>query len=275
METLALIAIFASAVLHAAWNAILKGAKDPQAGSLVVVLGACSFTTLLALVVGPARVPAEGVPWVLATGLIEGVYFVSLARALELLPLGTAYGLSRGVGLLLVWPLSVLLQAEVIDAWAVLGGALLSGGLFVLVTGARSRLGLGMAGVCALTIAAYPLTYKQALRVGVDPYPLFALSLALALPIQLLWLSGKRGPRLRAALFDRPLLLVLGAAACAASFLLFLVALRDGGAGRITALRNSSIVFAALFARLGGEPLTPRSLWSAAAVSAGAVLLSW
>jgi len=185
------------------------------------------------------------------------------------------YGLSRGAGLLLVWPLSLLFFGEQLDLRAVAGALLLSLGLFALVTRAQSRAGLWMAAACAVTIAFYPVTYKQALLRGVAPFPLFATSLAIAFPIQLALLGERRVERLRSAWRARPLRLLLGAALCAASFLLFLVALQSSGAGRMTGLRNTSVLFAAVFGWLAGEPLTRRSLASALAITMGAVVLSW
>jgi drug/metabolite transporter (DMT)-like permease len=65
-----------------------------------------------------------------------------------------------------------------------------------------------------------------------------------------------------------------GAALCAASFLLFLFALRATGAGRITGLRNLSVLFAALWAWRTGEPMSRRGWASALALAIGAVLLA-
>jgi drug/metabolite transporter (DMT)-like permease len=206
VTTLALIAIFSSAVFHAAWNALLKKMHDPAAASIVIVIA---------------------------------------------------------------------LFHEVVDMRSGAGALLLGAGLLALVQGASSFRGLAAAAGCALAIALYPLGYKRALQAGVDPYPLFAMSLGLALPVQLALLRTDRVARLGAAWQRAPWRLSLAAALCAASFLLFLVALQENGPGRVTALRNSSVLFATLFGWWGGDRMTARAASSAVLVAAGAVLLSW
>ena len=275
MNVTALAAIFGSAVLHAAWNALLKNTRDAAAASIVMVAGAASLTVLLALFVGPAHVTMAGWPWLTATGLVEGFYFVMLSLALSNLPLGTAYGVSRGGGLLLLWPLSIAFFQERVDMPSVAGGALLVAGLLVQIQGAASFRGVAAAVACAVAVAFYPLGYKRALHEGIDPYPLFAMSLGLALPVQLALLRKGRLARVGSVWREQPRRLVLGAALCAGSFILFLVALQKNGPGRVTALRNSSILFATLFGWWSGEPRTVRSISSAALIAAGAVLLSW
>jgi drug/metabolite transporter (DMT)-like permease len=275
LSSLALAAILASAVIHAGWNALLKQARDSAAASLVITALAAALTALYGLAGGPLEVPAAGWPWIIAAGLVEGAYFVTLGRALAHLPLGTAYGISRGAGLLLVWPLSVALLGEALAPPELAGAALVALGLLVLAERAGSRAGLLAAWGCAVTIGLYPVTYKGALERGVSPAPLFALALALSLPIQLALLGRGRGARLAAALRDTPVRTVAAAALCAGSFMLFLVALKTGGATRITGLRNTSVVFAALFGWALGEPRAPRTLGSALAIAVGAVLLGW
>ena len=63
-------------------------------------------------------------------------------------------------------------------------------------------------------------------------------------------------------------------AVCAASFLIFLVALREAGAGLVLTLRNTSILFAVLFGWLLGEPPHRRTAVGALLVAFGAALLS-
>lgn len=273
MTTAALLAILLSAALHAAWNGLLKSCRDPEAAGGLLVLGAAAASLLVGLAVGELTVPTAAWPLVATTGIIEGIYFVTLGRALQWLPLGSAYGISRGVGLLVLWPASVLWFGEAVDLASASGAVLLSLGLLVLIAGVPSRLGLLYALGCALSISAYPLAYKRALLAGVAPFALFGLSLTLALPLQVAGLGSLRRQRLQHAWRDHRATILGGAVLCAASFLLFLYALRLTGAGRITALRNLSVLFAALWAWRAGEPLTLRSGLSALAIAAGAALL--
>lgn len=274
MSALALAAILGSAAIHAAWNALLKGAPDVGASSVAVSAGAAALTAVLGLAVGPWAVPDAAWPMVAAAGLVEGAYFVTLSRALTRLPLGTAYGVSRGAGLLFVWPLSVAVLGETATALEMFGAVLVSLGLFTLVRRGGSRAGLASAAACAASVGLYPVAYKAALERGASPYPLFALALAIALPVQVALLGDGRRQRLASALRGAPWRLGLASLLCAASFLLFLAALQACGAARLTGLRNTSVVFAAAFGWAQGEPSGARNVASALAIAAGALLLS-
>ena len=68
--------------------------------------------------------------------------------------------------------------------------------------------------------------------------------------------------------------MLLSAAACAASFLLFLHALDLDHAGRVSALRNTSIAFATVFGALAGERVDRRAWAAAIAITVGAIAIS-
>lgn len=275
MSGLAIGLVALSAVVHAAWNAAVKRHPDPAGAAVVVVVGACAGAAILAAVGGEGVPPRASWAWVLASGVVEGAYFVTLARALARLPLGTAYGLSRGGGQLVTWPVSVLALGEPATATALAGAAVLVGGLAARVRPPFDRGGLLWAGLCAITIGAYPLTYQAALRTGAAPFGLFAASLLLSLPVQLVALGPTAPDRLRAAARGRLPGLFLAAIACAASFLLFLAALRTDGAGRASAVRNLSIAVAVALGIAQGEQADRRALLGAAAITLGAALVSF
>ncbi len=273
MPGVAILLVVVSAIVHAGWNAIVKRQADPEAAAALVVVGAAACSAALGALAGEG-IPGSAWPWVLASGVVEGVYFVTLGRALARLPLGTAYGVSRGGGQLVTWPVSVGWLGEPVSAVAVAGAGILVAGLAARVRRPWHGDGLAWAAGCALAIGAYPLTYQQALRAGAPPYLLFTLSLLLALPVQLLGLGPSAASRLRAAAAGRGGALAVAAVACAASFLLFLAALSLGGAGRASAVRNTSIAFATVFGAWSGEALDRRAWLAAGAITAGAVLVS-
>ncbi len=261
-----------SAITHAGWNALLKREQDTRAAAVVIIAGAALVSAALAVTIGPAQVPRPAWPAVAGAAVIEGVYFVALSSAMQKLSLQTAYGLSRGLGLLLVWPASVWLQGEAASPLHLGGAAVLSAGLFMLVERGGSRGGLAFAVLTAVTIAVYPLTYKAALAAGVAPFSLFALSLAGGLPAAFLALGREALPRVRAAMRWR---LLFAALTCATSFLLFLRALESMGAAQLTAVRNTSVLFAFLMAWAMGEPRTPRTVLAAVMMTLGAIMVSF
>jgi drug/metabolite transporter (DMT)-like permease len=270
----ALALILLSAVLHASWNAVLKSTEDKAAAS--ALLGAVSVVAaglVGGLIVG-FHAPRTALPWVVACAAVEVFYFVTLAAALQRLPLGTGYGLSRGLGLLLVVPGALLLFGERLQPSELLGVGLLSAGLFALVQGASSRSGVVLAAVCGVTIAVYPLLYKRALAEGIDAFTLFTGSVGLSVPGQVAMLGAERRERLATSMRRHGRRIVLAGLLCCASFVLFLVVLREHGPGRLTALRNSSVLFASLISMLRGEERTLRDGLSALAVGAGCVLVA-
>ncbi len=269
-----------SAVLHALWNAAVKSRPDAGAAGFWLVLGAAIISAVLAIASSQAYIPPMAWPWVATAGLVEGLYFSSLLVALAHLPLQQAYGVSRGLGVLLAWPLAMVWQLEQASPLALVGAGLLSLGLLSTAwqqvgapQGHLSGRGWAATLVCALSIALYPLVYKQALSVGAPPYALFATSLALSLPIQAAWLGRTRWRRLQSEIAIRPMVLLACAGLCAASFLALLGALQTGGAAHLSALRNTSVILAAALASRQHR-LPPAEWWRAAAVTVGAVLVA-
>lgn len=261
---------------------MLKGRKDPGAAGLWVVIGAALMSALMAGLTGDFRIPRAAVAWTVAAGAVEGIYFASLLTALAHLPLPLAYGVSRGAGVLLAWPIAMLWAAESASPAALLGAVLLSLGLASVALDpapsgphwADRRRGWLATWFCACSIAAYPLVYKQALSHGAAPFALFSVSLALSLPIQLAWLGRSARARLAAERQQSPAALLAAAGLCAASFLMLLTALNQGGAAHLSALRNTSVILAtALAARQ--QPLSCRDWVRAGLVTLGALLVAW
>ncbi len=272
MTPLAVAAVLTSAALHATWNGLLKGSRDPAATAVLIGLGAALFSTALALLQGVA-IPASATVPTLLSGAIEAVYFVTLAGALARLPLGTTYGLARGGGQLVTWPLSVLTMHERLTPRAAVGAVLVTAGLASTASGGGSPVGLAYAAGCAVAIGFYPITYKAALGAGAGEAALFAASIAISLPLQALMLGATAKERLRAAALETPHRTAVAAALCAASFLTFLVGLAHGDAGRASALRNTSVLFATAVAWRRGEPVGARTIVAMAAIVLGAALV--
>jgi uncharacterized membrane protein len=274
-----LLLVLLSALLHALWNALIKRERDTEAATVGVLISAAVTATIVAAIsaVGGGAFPgARAFAWALAAGLGEGFYFLTLGRALARAPLGLAYTVARGGAIVAVWPLSVWLLGEPLTS-AAAGGALLV--LMGLVTTggaerARFAAGLGWSAACALSITGYHLAYKQALGAGARPSALFAVSLVLALALNL-WRLPDARQRLAQLARTRLPPLLLGGLLCTAAFLILLHALAGAGAGAVLTLRNTSVVFAQLLGALLGESLRPRQVLGGLLVVAGAILIGW
>jgi uncharacterized membrane protein len=271
-------AVLGSALLHAAWNALLRGHPDKRAGSVAVTaIGAviAAVAATVAVVV-TARAPFPGGAGLVATliaGLFEAGYFVSLSRGLAIGALGPVYTVSRGGSLLLVWPLSVALFAEQVGALSIAGTAVLLAGLVVAgMDGGVPRRAIAWAISTAACIAGYHLVYKVALDAGAMPAAVFAVAIGLAAPVQAA--VQRIGPRSAlAAVRVRPLATIAAGLLCTASFVVFLIALREAGAGAVLTLRNTSVVFAIGFGAMIGDRPTRRQIIGALLVGAGAILV--
>jgi uncharacterized membrane protein len=276
--------VLVSAFLHALWNALLR--LEPEKDRALAV--AVTVATLFAAVVAGVRWALGSVPFASLTGLgftllagvMEAIYFVTLARAMELGKLGVVYTVSRGGAVLVVWPVSIALFAEAATLPAMVGSAVVLVGLALSGLGAR-RDGRGngagavtWAVACAASIAGYHLAYKAALREAVNPSACFALSLGISAALNLTRLGSGGRQGLRALIRRRwPRLLVIGLG-CGGSFLILMEALAIGGSGYVLTLRNTSVLFAAAMASVIGERPGRTEVAGAALVAAGAALMA-
>lgn len=277
--------VLLSAVLHATWNALLRLEKDKDRS----LIAAIAVATLFAAAVAGVRWSLGAVPFsslagfgfTLLAGVSEAVYFATLARAMERGKLGVVYTISRGGAVLAVWPLSIVLFAELATLPSVAGSLLVLAGLALSGLGAgRSGQGnrrgaVGWSIACAASIAAYHLAYKAALQNGVNPSACFALSLAVSAAINITRLGGVGRGELGVLVRGRWPRLVLMGLVCGGSFLILMEALAIGGSGYVLTLRNTSVLFAAGMAWLIGERPGRVELAGAALVAAGAALMAW
>jgi drug/metabolite transporter (DMT)-like permease len=277
--------VLVSAFLHATWNALLRLEQNKD----VTLVAAIVVATLFAAVIAGVRWVAGEAPFTslagvgatIAAGVFEAMYFATLAHAMERGRLGVVYTVSRGGAVLVVWPLSIALYAEIATVSSTAGSLLVLAGIALSGLGAGGsaqpgrREAIGWAAACAMSIAGYHLAYKAALREAVNPSACFALSLGLSAAINVARL-GAAGRREVAALARArwPRLVVMGLV-CGGSFLILMEALVLGGSGYVLTLRNTSVLFAAGLSWLIGERPTQSEVTGAALVVAGAALMAW
>jgi uncharacterized membrane protein len=280
--------VLLSALLHATWNALLRVEADKDR---MLVAAVCA-ATILAAIVGGTRWALGELPfataasfgWTLAAGVLEWLYFASLAKALDKGSLGPVYTISRGGAILLVWPISIGFFTEPLTLPSATGSVVVFGGLAL----ASSRTGdtrtisrpgdhsaLAWAIACAVSIAGYHLAYKAALQTGGSASAVFAVALAVASLINLVRL-GSAGRSVVASLVRTrlPRIALMGLI-CGGSFLILMEALAAGGAGYVLTLRNTSVLFATGLAFAIGERPRRVEVAGSAFVAAGAVLMAW
>jgi drug/metabolite transporter (DMT)-like permease len=276
--------VLVSAFLHASWNALLRLEVDKDR-SLVLAI---SFAALLACIVAAIRwqLGQEPFPttaslvWTVLAGVLEWIYFWSLAKALERGRLGVVYTISRGGAILVVYPVSIALFSEQLTLVSGIGSAVVLGGLTLASTGtgdnrASHRNAVAWAVACAVAIAAYHLAYKAALREHGGPSAVFGVSLAAASLINVIRVGGAGREVIAQLARTRLARIVLMGALCGGSFLILMEGLVRGGAGFVLTLRNTSVLFAVGLAFLIGERPRRPEIIGAAFVAIGAILMAW
>jgi drug/metabolite transporter (DMT)-like permease len=247
MDGVLVAAALLSAALHAAWNAGVKASPQPTvAMTAQMLLSALLVLPVLAFTGAPA--PASW-PWMaLSTSLSMGAV-ATLLRAYRHAAFGVAYPMVRASSVLLVLPLAGWLAAEWPRPLGLLGVALVSLAVLLLVRGperALSRPALGWMAAAAAFTAGYVVCDAQGVRRSGSP---LAYGCVLAMLNALLWSSWqyRNGLRLRSLLPGWPRALGMALAATLSYWLILWVWTRAPIAPA-SALRDTSAIFATLIA---------------------------
>ena len=273
---LPLILVLCSAGLHASWNLIVKGEDDKLFSGWLTVLTPSLLLSPVLLATGFPS--AESWPFLLGSAFIQAGYMITLTRAYIHGDLSVVYPVARGLAPILVAVGAPLLLGERLSSTAILGIVLVGGGVAWLGVSARqsstSHAGLAWAVATAVFIASYSIVDKVGVsRTNPVSYiiVLMGATAAFMAPV-LLW---HRDPhRLVAVWRRRWKSAILGGLFSITAYLLVLIAMRMTQVSYIAALRESSVVLAALLGwRVLREPYGGRRILASAIVALGLVLL--
>lgn len=248
---LATVYALTAAVLHAGWNLIAKRAIDPFLAlwGQFLVAGVVSLPVLVAL----GGLPASGWVWAASTGMIHLPYVLGLAWAYRHGDFSLAYPVARGGGALLAAVGGVVLLDDRLGGWSMVAIGLVVAGLFVLSAGAPRRQ-VGAALVVALAIGAYTTIDSHASRELDGTAYVFAVFVTTASVITVWGLATGRGPelaRVGACVWRRT---AVAGVMSLVTYGLVLLAVRRAPVGYVAALRESSVLLAALIGwRVLGE----------------------
>lgn len=276
MPPLAIAAALTSALIHASWNAALKGGRDRIADAFLIAVGGI-LTWLVVVVFFGAPAP-QAWPYLGLSVAIHLVYWFALFTGYDAGDLSHIYTLSRGSAPMLVAVGAALAASEIPPPIKILGVVCVSSG--VLLVGAsphaplKATLWALFIGVC---IASYSLVDALGARAGGDAL------------VYVAWTSGIMGvPMIAFAVWrrggsqllrDASVAPIRGLAIGVISFLgygLVLWAQTIAPIAQVTALRETSVVFGALIAFLFlGEQLGLRRWLGASVVALGAGLIAF
>jgi drug/metabolite transporter (DMT)-like permease len=269
--------VLAAAVLHAGWNALLKGTGDRLATVVLLDLTGVALA-ILALPLVPAPAPASRGLLALSVALHLG-YELLLLLAYRAGDLSQVYPLARGTAPLLVAGYAGLVLGERLAPVQLLGLAGVCAGLLALVEvgrgPARPGAAVGPALATGVLIAAYTVADGLGVRrSGTVAGYVAWLFLLHGLPIPLVALAV-RGRALTARLRGHLGVGVAAGALSVAAYGLVLWAQRRGSLAVVAALRETSVLVAALIGSLVfGERFGRRRVLAAALLAAGIVALN-
>jgi len=267
--------VLGAALLHAAWNAILRSGAD-RLWSIVVVTMTSASVALPFVFILPLPAQASW-PYVGVSAVLEIVYCLLLARAYRDGDLAQVYPMARGTAPALVTLGAAAVAGEQLSAAALLGVALVSLGIMALALGGARPSGKSTAAAIAtgVFIAAYTVTDGLGARLSGHAMSYAAWLFVLqGAPMPLIYLM-LRGPLAISVRDPETRKAVLGGVLSMLAYGVVLWALTLSPMGQVSALRETSILFAAVIGVVFlGERASLKRLAAAAMIAAGAFLLS-
>jgi drug/metabolite transporter (DMT)-like permease len=270
--------VLLAAILHASWNAMLHGNRDRYLSMTWMSIVIAIVSTL---VVAVLPFPAAGAwPFIIASGLVHIVYNMSLIRSYRRSDLSVAYAIARGSSPLLVTLGAALFAREAISPVHALGIALISGGILTLalldkhVSRADMLAALSTGAIIALYTVIDGLGVRQSGGQAVA-YTAWMFMFYWLMPV--LFVASRGLPALLSPIRTHPASVgtsLVGGLVSIGAYGIVIWAMQSGAMGGVSALRETSVVFAALIGRLFlGEAMSAKRWTVCAVVAAGAVCL--
>jgi drug/metabolite transporter (DMT)-like permease len=268
--------VLTAALLHAIWNAMVKTGGNKVTGMLMVALGNGALG--LAVVATRPLPGADIWPWLVASGFIRMLYLAFLGHAYEHGDLSRVYPIARGAAPLFVLAVGGFFLADVISRAEFIGILVLGAGILLMTRGVfsngESRRLVPFALGSALATASYSIVDGIGARLSGDPiafvgWALFATAV-FYLPVAVMikgagvlradkrsWING-----------------AIAGVASYAAYTIVVWAMTKAPIALVTALRETSILFAVLIGWLLFSERMDRGKVVAALLIVGGVALT-
>lgn len=164
--------ILGAAVLHATWNAIIKGSADRGLAMGLLNLGHAALGLVLVLLYMPPA--AEAWPYIIASTFIHFFYYAFLLWAYRHGDLSQVYPIARGIAPVLVALGAQIFADEYLPPVAWGGILLVSFGISILFFGRRDRAAnpqaISAALLTGIAIASYSIVDGLGVRASQSPF---------------------------------------------------------------------------------------------------------
>ena len=272
-NSLIFLTLFA-ALLHASWNALLRGGHDRLWSMTIMCIAIAAVSAVGALFISPPN--RASWPFAILSAVLHVGYNLCLVRSYQTGDLGQIYPVARGSSPLLITLAAALFADEKITAHTLLGVALVSGGILFLAL-RRGKIvtpGLPYALATGVFIAAYSVVDGMGVRLAGSP-------LAYTAWMSALW--GVMMPAVYILLRDASSLwqprpgtgmAALGGVVSLLAYAIIIYAMSGAPLGAVSALRETSVLFAALIGYLFlGESLTVRKIAACSVIAIGTLII--
>lgn len=275
MSAFVFFGVLAAALLHASWNALIKSGGSKFTSMLIMTVLQGAFGGIIAI---SNALPAASVwPWLVASALFHSGYKLFLSYAYEQGDLSRVYPIARGAAPMIVLALSGFLLSDTLAVFEVIGVLLLGLGILMMARGAfangESRRLVPFALGSAVMTAGYSIVDGLGARVAGDAVLyvawMFFLDALIFTPVCIAF----RG---RGVLKYTKHDWMIGAGAGAASYAAYAIvvwAMTLAPIALVTALRETSILFAVVIGWLAmGDRMDRGKATAAVLIVSGVVL---
>jgi len=255
-------AVLTAALMHALWNSLVKSAADKFMTSARVCLWCGALAAVVAALTPTPALAAW--PFVVASAIIHVVYFLLVGRLYRTADLSVAYPMMRGLAPLIAAAIAFATLGERPSALALAGvlalvAGVLSMGASGLAHGRIDRATVVVALINAAVIAVYSVIDGEGARLAGPSAPhafgynawADGLTAILLAPMLAAW----RGRAVWREFAREPARAAMGGVAAFTGYALVVWAMTQAEIGEVAALRECSVVFAAVIGVVFlGEP---------------------
>ena len=274
MTTGIILIVLLAALLHAIWNALVKGSDD-RAVTLAHISMGHVVPGFIMVAMSP-KLAMEAWPFIAASTVIHWGYYYFLNMSYRLGDLSLIYPIARGLAPVLVAMGAQYWAGETLPLLAWIGIGIVSFGIMILAIGRARASGraISAALVTSLTIAAYSIVDGIGIRASGDPLAYIGwLFVAELFVVFFVWF---RFPvRLMGVGRKVTTIGIGGGVLSGLAYGLVLYAKTLAPLGVVSALRETSVIFAALIGVvLMGERPIGRRVIAAIVVALGIIILT-